>query len=98
MAALIATIIVYLLGWISQAILTWLSGVYTTMFYLAFAIEISFRDIATNFSISGLYNAVYIIAIAILVMFFVKKMIETYMTWTNRRSRRQSVKCSNTDL
>ena len=51
MAALIATIIVYLLGWISEAILNWLSGVYTTMFYLAFAIEISFRDIATNFRI-----------------------------------------------
>lgn len=84
MAALIATIIVYILGWISEAILNWLSGVYTTMFYLAFAIEIAFRDIATNFSISGLYNAVYIIAIAILVMFFVKKMIETYMTWTSR--------------
>lgn len=84
MAALIATIIVYLLGWISEAILNWLSGVYTTMFYLAFAIEIAFRDIATNFSISGLYNAVYIIAIAILLMFFVKKMIETYMTWTSR--------------
>lgn len=83
MAALIATIIVYLLGWISEAILTWLSGVYTSMFYLAFAIEIAFRDVATNFSISGLYNAVYIVAIAILVMFFVKKMIETYMTWTN---------------
>ncbi len=95
MAALIATIIVYLLGWISQAILSWLSGVYTTMFYLAFAIEISFRDIATNFSISGLYNAVYIIAIAILVMFFVKKMVETYITWSNRRSRRQSLKCAN---
>lgn len=83
MAALIATIIVYLLGWISEAILTWLSGVYTSMFYLAFAIEISFRDIATNFSISGLYNAVYIVAMAILVMFFVKKLIETYLTWSN---------------
>lgn len=85
MAALIATIITYLLGWISEAVLTWLSGVYTSMFYLAFAIEIVFRDIVTNFSISGLYNAIYIVAIAILVMFFVKKMIETYMTWTNRR-------------
>lgn len=89
MAALIATIIVYLLGWISEAILSLLSGVYTSMFYLAFAIEISFRDIATNFSVSGLYNAIYIVAIAVLIMFFVKKMIETYMTWTNRRSRRQ---------
>jgi len=83
LAALIATIIVYLLGWIAQAILNWLSGVYTTMFYLAFAIEISFRDISTNFSISGLYNAIYVVAIALLIMFFVKKMIETYMTWTN---------------
>lgn len=87
MAVLISTIIVYLLGWISQAILTWLSGVYSSMFYLTFAIEISFRDIATNFSISGLYNSIYIVAIAVLVMFFVKKMIETYMTWSNRRSR-----------
>ena len=87
MAALIATIIVYLLGWISQAILNWLSGVYTTMFYLAFAVEISFRDVLPNFSISGLYNAIYIVGIAVLIMFFVKKMIETYMTWTNRRSR-----------
>lgn len=84
MAALIATIIVYLLGWISQAILTWLSGVYTTMFYLAFAIEIAFRDVSTSFNISGLYNAIYVVAIAVLIMFFVKKMIETYMTWTNR--------------
>ena len=88
MAALIATIIVYLLGWISEAILSWLSGVYTSKFYVAFALEIAFRDIATNFSVSGLYNAIYIVAIAVLIMFFVKKMIETYMTWTNRRSRR----------
>lgn len=84
MAALIATIIVYLLGWIAQAILNWLSGVYTTMFYLAFAIEISFRDISSTFNIAGLYNAIYVVAIGILIMFFVKKMIETYMTWTNR--------------
>ena len=87
MAALIATIIVYLLSWISEAILTWLSGVYTSMFYLAFAIEIAFRNVATNFDISGLYNAIYIVAIAILIMFFIKKMIETYMMWSNRRSR-----------
>ena len=84
MGALIATIIVYILGWIAEAILNWLSGVYTTMFYLAFDIEISFRNILTNFSISGLYNAIYIIAIVVLIMFFVKKMIEAYMTWSNR--------------
>ncbi len=84
MGALIATIIVFILSWIAEAILNWLSGVYTTMFYLAFAIEIAFRNIATNFSISGLYNAIYVVAIAVLIMFFVKKMIETYMTWSNR--------------
>ena len=84
MAALIATIIVYLLSWISEAILTWLSGVYTSMFYLAFAIEIAFRNVAINFDISGLYNAIYIVAIAFLIMFFIKKMIETYMMWSNR--------------
>ena len=84
MGALIATIIVFILSWIAEAILNWLSGVYTTMFYLAFAIEIAFRNIATTFSISGLYNAIYVIAIAVLIMFFVKKMIETYMTWSNR--------------
>lgn len=87
MGALIATIIVFILSWLAEAILNWLSGVYTTMFYLAFAIEIAFRNIATNFSVSGLYNAIYVIAIAVLIMFFVKKMIETYMTWSNRRSR-----------
>ena len=87
MGALIATVIVYILGWLAQAVLNWLSGVYTTMFYLAFAIEIGFRDIATTFSISGLYNAIYVVAIgaiALLIMFFVKKMIETYMMWSNR--------------
>ena len=84
MGALIATIIVFILSWIAEAILNWLTGVYTTMFYLAFAIEIAFRNIATNFSISGLYNAIYVVAIAVLIMFFVKKMIETYMTWSNR--------------
>lgn len=83
MAALIATIIVYILSWLAEAVLNWLSGVYTTMFYLAFAIEIAFRNIETNFSISGLYNAIYIVAIAILVLFFIKKMVETYMTWSN---------------
>lgn len=83
MAALIATIIVYLLGWLTQAILNWISGVYTSMFYLAFAIEISFRNIGSAFDIGGLYNAIYVIAISILVMFFVKKMLETYMMWSN---------------
>lgn len=83
MAVLISTIIVYLLGWISEAILNWLSGVYTSMFYLAFAVEVGFRNISTTFNIAGLYNAIYIVAIAILIMLFVKKMIETYMMWSS---------------
>lgn len=93
MAVLVSTIIVYLLSWLSEAVLNWLSGVYTSMFYLAFAIEIAFRNIGTTFSITGLYNAIYTIAIAILIMFFIKKMIETYMTWSNRRPRRKPIKC-----
>lgn len=83
-AVLVSTIIVYLLSWIAQAVLKWLAGVYTSMFYLAFAIEIAFRNIGTKVNIPGLYNAIYTIAIAVLIMFFVKKMIETYMTWSNR--------------
>lgn len=79
---LIATAISFLFGYIAQAIFNWFNGVYDVMFWNAFAIEINFRGLS-NFSISGLYNAVYTFAIAILIMFFVKKMIEVYMAWSN---------------
>ena len=64
---LIATAISFLFGYIAQAIFNWFNGVYDVMFWNAFAIEINFRGLS-NFSISGLYNAVYTFAIAILIM------------------------------
>lgn len=79
---LIATAISFLFGYIAQIIFTWFNGVYDVMFWNAFAIEVNFRGLS-NFSISGLYNAIYSFAIAILIMFFVKKMIEVYMAWSN---------------
>ena len=65
---LIATAISFLFGYIAQAIFNWFNGVYDVMFWNAFAIEINFRGLS-NFSISGLYNAVYTFAIAILRSF-----------------------------
>ena len=79
---LIATAISFLFGYIAQAIFNWFNGVYDVLFWNAFAIEINFRGLS-NFSISGLYNAIYGFAIALLIMFFVKKMIEVYMAWSN---------------
>ena len=79
---LIATAISFLFGYIAQAIFNWFNGVYDVMFWNAFAIEINFRGLS-NFSISGIYNAVYTFAIAVLIMLFVKKMIEVYMAWSN---------------
>lgn len=49
---------------------------------IGFAIEINFRNLE-NFNIGGLYNAIYTFAITLLVMFFIKKLIETYLAWTN---------------
>lgn len=79
---LIATAISFLFGYISEAIFNWFNGVYDVMFWNAFAIEVNFRGLS-NFSIPGLYNAIYSFAIALLIMFFVKKMVEVYMAWSN---------------
>lgn len=82
MAVLVATIITYILSWLAECILNWFTGVYDMMYWNAFAIEINFRNLE-NFNIGGLYNAIYTFAIALLIMFFIKKMIETYLAWTN---------------
>lgn len=81
MSVIVATIITYILSWLAEAVLNWFSGVYDTMFWNGFAIEINFRNL-DNFSISGLYNAIYTFAIAILIILFIKKMIETYLAWS----------------
>lgn len=82
MAVLVATIITYILSWLAECIINWFSGVYDTMFWNGFAIEINFRNLE-NFNVGGLYNAIYTFAITLLVMFFIKKLIETYLAWSN---------------
>jgi hypothetical protein len=49
---------------------------------IGFAIEINFRNLE-NFNIGGLYNAIYTFAIAVLIILFIKKMIETYLAWSS---------------
>lgn len=82
MAVLVGTIITYILSWLAEAILAWFSGIYDTMFWNAFAIEINFRNLE-NFNIGGLYNVIYTFAISILIVLFIKKMIETYLAWSS---------------
>lgn len=49
---------------------------------IGFAIEINFRNLE-NFNVGGLYNAIYTFAIAVLIVLFIKKMIETYLAWSS---------------
>lgn len=49
---------------------------------IGFAIEINFRNLE-NFNVGGLYNAIYTFAIAVLIILFIKKMIETYLAWSS---------------
>lgn len=86
---IIAGLIGSLMGWLAREIMKWFAGVYDGMFYNVMCVEVNFKDIinAGNFNLTGLYQAIYTFAIALLMMFFVKKMLETYMAWSNRRSR-----------
>ena len=45
MAVIVGTIITYILSWLAEAVLNWFSGVYDTMFWNGFAIEINFRNL-----------------------------------------------------
>ena len=98
MAVIVGTIITYILSWLAEAVLNWFSGVYDTMFWNGFAIEINFRNL-DNFSISGLYNAIYTFAIAILALITAfwantyaikekninEQFCELYQTFTNKK-------------
>lgn len=83
--AVVTTLLVSLLGYIAKEVMTWFLGVYYTMFYSAMAVETLFYDVIDSglFNLSGLYQAIYTFAIALLIMFFVKKLLETYMAWSN---------------
>lgn len=86
---IITTLLTGLLGWLIKAIMSWCLQVYDTMFYNAMAVETCFYDVIDNglFNITGLYKAIYTFAIALLIMFFVKKLVEVYFAWSNRRPR-----------
>lgn len=84
--AVISLIVVTVLGVIGKALLNYfVNSAYTWehLFYNSFIVEINFLDLTYSISIKNLYKAIYGFAIALLIMFFVKKMIETYISWTN---------------
>jgi len=89
MTTIILSLIGLAVGIASSTILTmiienvgpWFNKVSNDMFFNAMCVEINFNDM--NFNISGIYRAIYTFAIALLMMFFIKKMIETYMAWSN---------------
>lgn len=83
--ALVGILISTVLGLIIRECLGFVVSLLNNFFYDAFAVETNFYDLVNTgvFNINSLYHAIYIFAIAILIMLFVKKMIETYFAWTN---------------
>ena len=83
--ALVGILISSVLGLIIRECLGFVVSLLNNFFYDAFAVETNFYDLVNTgvFNINSLYHAIYIFAIAILIMLFVKKMIETYFAWTN---------------
>ena len=82
---LVGLLISTVLGLIIRECLGFVVSLLNNFFYDAFAVETNFYDLVNTgvFNINNLYHAIYIFAIAILIMLFVKKMIETYFAWTN---------------
>ena len=85
MAFLIGLLISTVLGLIIRECLGFVVTLLNNFFYDAFAVETNFYDMVNTgvFNINTLYHAIYIFAISILIMLFVKKMIETYFAWSN---------------
>ena len=82
MITLITGLIVGLLVWLAGIIMTWFLPMYEQMIYAGLCVEIFFKDLG-SFSVTGLYQAIYTFAIALLIMFFIKRMIEVYFAWSN---------------
>lgn len=74
-----------LMSYIIQMCLNFVNNLLNNFFYDAFAVETNFYDMVNRntFNIVSLYHAIYIFAISILIMLFVKKMVETYFAWSN---------------
>lgn len=69
------------LVFLSTSLSDWFESLYNQIYFNAMCVEINFTDI--NLNITGIYRTIYTFAIALLMMFFIKKMIETYMAWSN---------------
>lgn len=72
----------WIFGWLAKQIMTWFIPMFKDMIYGGLCVEILFRDV-TTFKIADLYQAIYTFAIALLIMFFIKRMIEVYFAWSN---------------
>lgn len=79
---LVTTLLGWIFGWIAKQIMKWFIPIYENMIYGGLCVEVLFKDVQ-SFKIAGLYQAIYTFAIALLIMFFVKRMIEVYFAWSN---------------
>lgn len=82
MALLVVSVLTYIFSVIIQELLSLVNGIYTNFFYSSMAFEQVYSR-ALNININGIYSAIYKFAILILIMFFIKKMIETYLMWSS---------------
>ena len=83
MTLIVVACISYVMAVIIEALASFITGVYTYFFYSAFAFERICSSSVQSINISGIYGIVYKFAILLLIMFFIKKLIETYLMWTN---------------
>ena len=74
-----------IMSYIIKMCLNFVTNLLNNFFYDAFAVETNFYDMVNrnSFNIVNLYHAIYIFAISLLILFFVKKMVETYFAWSN---------------
>lgn len=78
----VSALLGWIFGWLAKQIMTWFIPMFKDMIYGGLCVEILFRDV-TTFKIADLYQAIYTFAIALLIMFFIKRMIEVYFAWSN---------------
>ncbi len=83
MTLIVVACISYVMTVIIEALAAFMNGVYSYYFYSAFAFERICASSVHSINFVTIYNTVYNFAILLLILFFVKKMIETYLMWSN---------------
>lgn len=83
MTLIVVACISYVMAVLIEALASFMNGVYTYFFYCAFSFERVCASSIHSINIVGIYNVAYRFGILLLIMFFIKKMIETYLMWTN---------------